>query len=312
VNNGLRLEIAGITFHLRAPPGVRLIEPDSCYQPFLVSSAPAEERVDVEVAVEIDSPPEVAALPVVFDTGESWVAYRDGDDLVINLRHGPHPDAFVWRCRLRGGRVEEVTIHCGEMLVLDRDGDEVSLRSPVYYPLDQLLVDFLLSHHEGILLHAGGAGRGSRAVAFAGVSGAGKSTLCRLFGEDGNWRKLSDDRVVARRIGGTFRVYGTPWAGEERVATNGSAELAALVFLRQSSETRLQRLEAREAMHRLLPVASILWFDGEHTVHSLELCRELVEGVPAYELSFRPEVAAVDLLAQVLDEPAADREIALP
>ena len=312
MNSGLRLEIAGITFRLRAPAGVRLIEPDGCYQPFLVSSAPAKERIDVEVSVEIDSPPEVAGLPVVFDTGESWVAYRDGADLVINLPHGPRPDAFVWRARLRGGRVEEVTVHAGEILVLDRDGDGASLRSPVYYPLDQLLVDFLLSRHEGILIHAGAACRGSRAVAFAGVSGAGKSTVCRLFGEGGGWRRLSDDRVVVRRVGGTFGVYGTPWAGDARVASNGSSELAALVFLRQSSESRLQRLDAREAMHRILPVASILWFDAGHTDRSLGLCRELLKGVPAYELSFRPDASAVDLLAQLLGEPGAECETALP
>jgi hypothetical protein len=108
--------------------------------------------------------------------------------------------------------------------------------------------------------------------------------------------RLSDDRIVLRNLGGSLQIFGTPWAGEGKVASRASAELAALVFLHQSTHDRLCPVSGPDVLHQLLPVASILWFDSERMSQGLDFCQFLADKVPAYNLFFTRECQVVELL----------------
>ena len=293
----LDLEIGRIHFAVSIPPGVRLVEDDPRYEPFLDCGRDTPGQLEVPVGLELGEAPDTRGLDVLFDTGESWRAYRDGGDFLLQHAIGPGHEKPLWLARLvsEGPRV---VIHCGSALI-ERGGDSTTLRSPLHYPLDQLLMMFLLPRHEGLLLHATGVRNEDRCAVFPGRSGAGKSTLARLLAHHGGLEQLSDDRVVVRWIGSSALAFGTPWAGTEQVAANASAELGALVFLHQAEENRLKPIGSGAALRQLLPTASILWFDQQRADASLGLCKRLVEGVPAYEIHFRNEPAVYDALAEL-------------
>ena len=67
---------------------------------------------------------------------------------------------------------------------------------------------------------------------FAGPSGAGKSTICSFYQELEQYTILSDDRMVVKKSGDDFFMYGTPWSGEAGIAVNDSAKLHGMFFLR--------------------------------------------------------------------------------
>jgi hypothetical protein len=176
-------------------------------------------------------------------------------------------------------------------------------RHIVQYPLDQLLmIHVAAARSAAVLLHAAGANIDGNGVLFAGQSGAGKSTVSRLLGNGGSARFLSDDRIMLRRFGGKLSMYGTPWPGDAGVAINESVPLKAICFLRHADETSLRPLKPEQVLQRLLPVASIPWYESELAGNALNLCEFLIEHYPAYELSFRPRA---NDLTSVLDEFSA-------
>lgn len=290
------LVLGGLRFVIGPDEGLRLVERDPLYRPFRRGAAADRE---IEVRVTLDPAPDLDGLPVLFDTEETWVAYAAGDDVVLRLRSAAGPEQPLWVARLTGEPLARVTVHCGPGLVESR-GEEVVLHSPLHYPLDQLLIMFALPFADGVLVHAAGFSRGGRGVFCAGVSGAGKTTLTRCLDPAGGLEALSDDRVIARWISGEARLFGTPWAGEGRVAESRDVELAAVIFLHQSRRNELRPIGGAQAMEQLLATVSILWFDRVRLEWAMTCCQRLVETFPCYELHFRPEPEALRLLDAIL------------
>jgi hypothetical protein len=285
------LDIAGIRFTLEPPAGWRVVEEDPRYLPFLNGVGVSDHEVTVRLSFDR---PSVEGLPVLFDTGDAWRALRDGEDVLVDMAP-PGVPGRLWTARLRQGRTE-VVVYCGPQLVVEDHGGQGvrEIRNPLRYPLDQIVMLGLLPG--GLVVHGAGAVRGGIGLAFPGRSGAGKSTLMRLMREAPGASGLSDDRVALRTTGGAATVHGTPWAGDERVAAQANAPLRALVFLHQAKENRLVPIDAREALTQLLPTVCIPWFEPEGVALGLTVCGALVGMVPAYELHFRPEVAALSVL----------------
>lgn len=277
------LEIAGLRFRVEAPADLEVVLHDPRYAPFLGSRRdPA--AIEVPAQLRLDAPPDTACLPLAFDSGVAWRAYRDGADLLFDYRL-PDTGERLWTARLAGGR-PEVVVHCGRAL-LGSGPAAGTLYSPLSYPLDQLLLMCLLPLRGGLLVHSAGVRRGERAVVCPGHSGAGKSTLSRLLQGRSDLVRISDDRMVLRRAGTSFEAWGTPWAGTERIAENEGAPLAALAFLHQSERTELRPIGPAEGLSQLLPVGSVPWFDLERATACLAFCDALLAGVPLYELHFR-------------------------
>ncbi len=295
------LTIGGLRFAVKFASLLEPIEDDATYAPFLVPGSPAD--LEAAVSLRLDPAPEVAGLPVLFDTEETWTAYGDGDAVILRLRGAGGAASYLWQARLApasgGDPGYRVTVHCGPQLV-EGAGDTLELRNPLHYPLDQLLLMFLLAPQRGVIIHAAGLARAGRGVFLAGRSGAGKTTFMRQCAGRTDLEGLSDDRVIAREIDGALHLFGTPWAGEGRVATNQRADLAAIAFLHQSDRNELRRVGAAAALQQLVATVSILWFDRTRMEAAMGLCERLVSSVPCYELHFRPEADAADLLDELI------------
>jgi serine kinase of HPr protein (carbohydrate metabolism regulator) len=158
------------------------------------------------------------------------------------------------------------------------------LFTPLRYPLDQLLMMHRLAGEGGAIVHCAVVGVGDRAVICPGVSGAGKTTLSRQLAGSSDFEVLSDDRAVIRRSGEGYRAWGTPWPGEGGLAVNRSLPLASIGFIAHGETPSIERLSPSQAIHRVVRVASVPWFDREAGPGTFDGLAELCSRVPAFEL----------------------------
>ena len=90
-----------------------------------------------------------------------------------------------------------------------------------------------------------------------------------------------------------MQAFGTPWAGTAGIARDGSAPLAGIFFLKHGKYNRIEKLAASVAADRLLPLASIPWYDPDTLAPIVAFAKRLAAKVPVYELSFIPDSSAV-------------------
>ena len=298
----LCLSVAGVCLHFRGAERIRLAAPTDSYSTFLRASpadGPCIDTVEMEV-IEGDVPrPDL--LEPLFDTGDAWELLADERRCVFRTRDRQTDNRPLWSMTIDRG-FNHGRIYCSKELFV-ASGKTMLARNIVQYPLDQLLmIHVAAARSAAVLVHAAGGSIDGNGVLFAGQSGAGKSTVSRLLGNNKSARFLSDDRIILRRFGGKLSMYGTPWPGDAGIAINESVPLKAVCFLRHADGTSLRLLKPQEILQRLLPVASIPWYESTLAEKALNLCEFLIENYPAYELSFHPQA---NDLASVLDDFSA-------
>lgn len=295
----LAYRIGGFGVAVLSPELPLAPETDPDYLPFLESPG------DAPAAVRVELRPGEPALPPgaqhLLDAGESWQAHRRDGRLLISPRFEPPAAGPDWVAAVDADRTR-VTVTCGPALA-SGTGALQRLHSPFHYPLDQILLALALAG-DALIVHAAGVEAAAGGVALPGASGAGKTTISRLFAAAGR-AVLSDDRVLIVRAAAGWRVYGTPWPGEGRFVVNRGAPLASLAFLARGDANRVRPVGAAELARRLLPLASVPWFDGEASGRCLDLVARLAGEVPARELAFVPGPLAVAALEDALAPPPA-------
>lgn len=294
---GSIIGIGGVNFSINSAEPVEIKENDRAYIPFTKKSEEKEGLIDIPVRLELGSLPDITKFTRVFDSGQAWSMYREGEFSWL-VRHPPAFEEPL--CAARFNReLEEIILYCGRDMVEKGDG-KIIVSNPLGYPQGQVLLMYVLALHKGAIVHAAGMCMGGRTYLFPGASGAGKSTLARMF----TARKeqpasiLSDDRMVVRGIGETWKAFGTPWPGEAGAALNESALLEAVYFLAHGKSSRVRELDKREAVERFLQVTSVPWYDREVMPEVLFFCEELVNRVPCFELQFVPDSSVVDFLLE--------------
>ena len=299
----LCLSVAGVCLHFRGAERVRLAAPIDNYATFLRASPADGPCIDtVEMEVIEGEVPRPDLLEPMFDTGDAWELLADDRRCVFRTRNRQADNRPLWSMTVDRG-FNHGRIYCSKDLFIP-SGKTMLARHVVQYPLDQLLmIHVAAARSSAVLVHAAGGSIDGNGVLIAGQSGAGKSTVSRLLGNGNNVRFLSDDRIVLRRFGTKLSMYGTPWPGDAGIAINESVPLKAICFLRHADGTSLRRLKSEEILQRLLPVASIPWYESGLTEKTLNLCEFLIDNFPAYELSFHPQ--ANDLTSVLSDFSAA-------
>jgi hypothetical protein len=240
---------------------------------------------------------DMRGIPKIFDSGQSWSMHKRDNTYYI-VYNSPSGERPFWIAKSNED-FSKITVYCNPgMNGSAREAGTIT--NPVRYPLDQIILMYYLARHSGILIHASGIEIKQKGYIFAGRSGAGKTTIAMQFLARHYAGLLSDDRVILRKINHSFRVFGTPWPGKGGITRNMNIPLAGIFFLQHSSHNRVEQVDARTALEGLLPVASIPWFDPGRMNDILQTCEKLIENVPAYMLSFRPDTEVVDVLEEFL------------
>lgn len=289
----LRLSLGGLELALLAEEEILPPEADA-YRAFCSADAAAGPDA-IPVRLVVTTKP-TASGQVIFESQAHWSILADGRRRSFVDRDASGPILAV---HFEPGGAG-VLVECSPLWLAP--GPRRAIRSPLCYPVDQILAMYLMGSR-GVLVHAAGMLLRGRAVVLPGVSGAGKTTLTRLAEGRAGWAYLSDDRILVRvpdHHDGAV-AHGTPWPGEGRIASSESGPLCRLLFLEQAEADSVRPLSRGEAAKRLAPTASIPWFDADYLDATLEACDRTVARVPAAVLSFRPGEAALALVERLLE-----------
>lgn len=166
---------------------------------------------------------------------------------------------------------------------------------PLEYPLDELVMMHRLALGEGVEVHAlGVADSDGNGYLFLGHSGAGKSTTARLWMDQPGVELLSDDRIIIRKHGEKFYMYGTPWHGDAGVASPASALLSAIYLLDQAPANELLPLAPSKAAAELFARAFVPHYLKSGIQFTLSFLDQLTRSVPCSVLRFTPTPSAVE------------------
>ncbi len=163
-----------------------------------------------------------------------------------------------------------------------------------------LSLEKILLQQDAFLLHASVIDWKGKGILFTAPSGTGKSTQAELWRLYENAHIINGDRGLLRFAATGWRVYGSPYAGSSGIYTNLSAPVACIVVLSQGPENRLKQLSPMAAFQHLYRGTTVPTWDTEAVEVGTVLLLKLLETVPVYHLSCRPDRDAVEVLKQVL------------
>jgi hypothetical protein len=274
--NRLSFTIAGLPVALHWQPDFGAVNLPQAFLPF---QAPGQSSIRLALSTEVHQAEE--GVPT-FDASPIWSLYRVKGGLSFRL-FDAYPDL-----KRRLFIPDEGADACLTFLAQNRD--------PFVGPSLELLVITHLARCGGAILHGCGISFEDRGIVFAGESGAGKSTLCRLWAQEKGVEILSDDRVIVRRRNGAFRLYGSPWHGEEPFAAPGGVELSRIFFIRYGPHNLVQALTADKAVAAMLQCSFPPLWDAGGMAVALELFHALAAATRCAELTFMPDARVIEFV----------------
>ena len=295
VSNGLRLAIGGVVIHVSAVNGRTISIPEERAHIFRFSS---EKEPDLTISVVTSGPSRAAELPVkreVFSNNISWSIYE--------LEGGAIALSDASSAGERSDRLIILDIAAGIASIyynLPEDAPNGAIVDPLSYPVEQLLMMNILARNIGLVVHSCGVSYRGAGLLFVGSSTAGKTTMANLWGENEETKILSDDRIIVRSADNAYRIYGTPWHGTGRFAKPDSAVLKRVFFLKKGFGNSLRVLAPAEAVSRMIAASFPPFWSKTGMEFTLSLCSGIFENIVPYELTFKPEGSAVDLIKESL------------
>ncbi len=160
----------------------------------------------------------------------------------------------------------------------------------------------------GVYLHSSAVEYKGKAYLFSGPCGMGKSTHTGLwmdtFGDE--VKLFNDDKPALRRLEDRWYAYGTPWSGKNHININMKVPLAGMCFLKQAPENKIRRLDAMEALQKILPQTLHRFRLEANTNLLLSNLDKLIREIPIFELENRPEPAAAQLSYETMRKAAEE------
>ena len=284
MNNGFRFTIrfSGITVRFRLPSPIVL--PDHFAQLQCEDTDRPDECYTLELLTTPLAPKEPMLRSVgearIYHTEKGWLhiypALGDGNGCQVACLFCPDGYHTIYYPASRWeeySRVWSCThLICGERLLLRNDA---------------------LLLHSSVVLHEGNA------ILFSGPSGAGKSTQARLWQQHLGAQLVNGDRTVIRKTRDGFLGGGSLWGGSDRIFCADQAPIAGIVLVEHGAQDRIERL-GFEAFKPLLTQTVVNSWDPEFMDRAVQLLSELMESVPVYRLSCRPQRSAVELVQRTL------------
>jgi hypothetical protein len=243
----------------------------------------------------------------VFDSGSVWRVYREDSGFRFDFS-APAFGERPYKRMLVDSHFERPLLQMSAECLAGSD----HVRSPLEYPLDELLIMHRLTQERAIELHGVGmVGPNGANNLFIGHSGAGKSTTARLWTSLHQVKILSDDRIIVRESparelhpGDDPRqifMYGTPWHGEGCFALPERAPLHRIFILEHGQGNLLTRLTKSQAVGELFARAFVPFHRHEYVDNALSFLDQLTDSVPCYRFDFEPDERAVEKIIQFRD-----------
>lgn len=298
MNSVSYLQIGGITIRIQTDDP-RLAVPVT--GPMCLFTG-GEGAPDLDVTVTwLETPSAAPAGTLLFDSGSVWRLYDAGDHYRIECRSElfgtePYKVALVNR---------EFTRAEVRMRAIAAPGENgLRLSHPLEFPLDELLVNALLTLRGGVEIHSCGViDADGNGYLFAGNSGDGKTTTARLWQQEAA-EIISDDRAILRRENGAWWMYGTPWHGEAEICSASRAPLRRIFLLSKSTQNAVMPTLPGQAVARLLSCAFPPFHDGNGLTAVVATLARITSEVPVAELQFANDRTVIDFVRENSDVAA--------
>jgi hypothetical protein len=98
-----------------------------------------------------------------------------------------------------------------------------------------------------------------------------------------------------------MRMHGTPWHGEARYASPGSAPLARIFILEHGQGNVLTQLSRSQAVAELFARSFVPFHRHEYVDSALAFLEEVVDTIPCYRYAFEPNESAVERILNFRD-----------
>jgi hypothetical protein len=265
---------------------------------FTLAPAIVDQDIGATISMSsMDSPP----LPKhkIIDNGKFWRLYTDGKDFLDCRFYADHPETPVWWASI-DQQFRNINIGVNIQASHPAADGNIVVGRPEQFATDMNLWIPILLNHEALVFHAAGGIFQQMGIVLPGSSGTGKSTLTNQLIKGGH-HMLSDERMIVKKATGGWYAHGTPWPGEAGIIEDGSAPLAAMIFLKQAETNHLRRLSAGEGIKRLLSVCSIPWHLPYFSDKALAISADLVAETPMYELACTPDHHPVEEIERLAD-----------
>ncbi|MDZ7722022.1 MAG: radical SAM protein [candidate division KSB1 bacterium] len=179
----------------------------------------------------------------------------------------------------------------------DKEYKDGELESLSFAPNDQLILSNLVAHHQSTLVHASGFQVNDLGLLVPGQSGAGKSTFTKLFAEQADI--LSDDRVIIKKSGNRFQLYGTWKHSSIPAVSPGPSPLSMILFPVHDRENKLAPVKTMmDFYQQMLPKLVKPLPDEKWWQHTLSFLEKLYAAVPAYYVHFDLSGSIVPILLE--------------
>jgi hypothetical protein len=285
----LAIAIGGCSLGMWCEKSMRVaIDPE--HVPFVLPAA-TRAACDIEFEISWAESLNLPSVPSSFDSGGLWSAFvsHTGTEFYFSSPVlGRAPYKALWM---------DDSFSRGHLLLNRSSFPSDAAVFPLEYPIDELVMMHRLALGEGVELHALGlADQDANGYLFLGHSGAGKSTTARLWMSQRGVRLLSDDRIILRKHGSAFRMYGTPWHGDAGVSSADSAPLSSIFFLEQAPKNELVSITPGQAAAELFARAFVPHYLPAGIRFSLRFLDELTRSIPCATFRFLPNSSAVEAI----------------
>jgi len=170
----------------------------------------------------------------------------------------------------------------------------------IFHVLQIIILNYL-AYHKGMFVHSAAVvDKRGRGFLFAGPGSCGKSTLARLFQKDKSLRVISDDRVIVRKIGRYFYLFGSPWHSSFKQYLRTGLKrgvVRSVFFIRRSDADVIVPVSRQSAFRSLWSNLFLSFWNKDILKRQVAAGYELLPQADFYSFGFRKSFSAVRAIA---------------
>lgn len=173
-------------------------------------------------------------------------------------------------------------------------------RDENYCIFNALAFEKVLIKHEAIILHCSYILIDDFAILFSAPSGTGKSTQANLWYKYRDAQIINGDRAIIKKIGNRYYAMGTPICGSSDISKNISKPLKAIIYLSQSKNNYIEKIEQKEMIKKLISETTINFFNQDYFNKAFDIINHISTSVEMYHLWCTKDINAIKCLEKVL------------
>ena len=213
-----------------------------------------------------------------------WKVYKEIDFYTIVVFNQSNPELIQ--------QIAQININKNRWKIFSIIQEDNKTIIPLAYPMGPLILYYLTTKFDAIMIHASGVNYNGNGLLFSGFSGTGKSTMANLWSEN-NCQIINDDRLIIRKEKNSYKIYNTPMFYDD---VQKSIELKGIYLIKHHIENTIERLNGALAVSKLTAFCIQHPYDKNFLEHHLEFISDLINYIPIYDLGFKPNNDVIDFI----------------